>query len=244
MKTKLLIKNFFVLLIFLYFTTINILACDCKVTEICSAYSRAEKVFVGKVKKVEYSNIVKVHFSVIKTYKGKTQKTEIVGFKDGGCLSIKFIEGREYFVYQDNSNSKKLCNRTTDLSSAKKEVEYAQSLSKTRLSYSIKGFISTGGEVSQDELKNTQIFISYGKTKKRVEIDKDGFFNYVVRKRGVYKVSILFPFPTEVVIENNGKVFENYIKTVNPNLSTLIIYNLQFQPNECDFRTVGVIRSK
>ena len=53
-----------------FFSTINILACECNIPSICAAYTRAKKVFVGKLEKVvkdelNSRNTIKAHFELV-----------------------------------------------------------------------------------------------------------------------------------------------------------------------------------
>jgi hypothetical protein len=243
-------KNYllsFTILFVIFLSFANVIACECNLPQICVAYSRAKKVFIGKLVKVEENellsrNIVKVHFSVEKTYKGETQKVEIVTFKNSDCLIIKFKEGEKYFVYAENANFNTYCNRTTYLSSAKKEIEHVNSLAKNKPIFNIKGVIARGDTISDDELRKIEIFVTIRNKKNKVILNEGGMFNYTVTKKGLYKINILVPFDSRITTMNDLPVFGD-VRVITTSDSTLISYNLEFKPNECDFREIQIIKN-
>ena len=59
-----------VILAIVFFLTNNTFACECNIPSICVAYSRAKKVFVGKLEKVvkdelNSRNTIKAHFELV-----------------------------------------------------------------------------------------------------------------------------------------------------------------------------------
>lgn len=240
--------SLFIVLIIILVSFYETLACECNESDICNAYSKAEKVFIGKLEKVEkdekapvYS--IQAHFSVEKTYKGKTEKIEIVTFKLGDCEWLNFIEGEKYFVYSNKLNINTYCSKTKFLKFAKTDIEYANSLSEKYPIFTIKGFLPQIDSRNPNLLKQIKLYLKFATNRRRIKIDKDGFFSFVVRKKGKYEISISLPFKAEVYVLRSTFDVENSAKVSTLNDSTKIQYEVEFRPNECDYREIRVVKN-
>lgn len=243
-KIKFFFSFCFILLI-LTFSFKEILACQCDESDICDAYSKAEKVFIGKLKKVEKDEkaliyTIKAHFSIEKTYKGKTEQVEVVTFKLGDCVWLDFKEGEKYFVYSNKSNINTYCSKTKFLKLAKTDIIYANSLSEKNPIYTIKGFIPQMDIKNPNLLKQIKLYLKFGATQKRIKIDKDGSFNSVVRKQGKYEILISLPFKIEVFIIRHSIDDDDHLIISNSPTSPKILYTIEFKPNQCDFSEIRI----
>lgn len=239
------ITRVFTALSFVLLSFSKILACQCEPIPICEAYSKAKKVFTGKLEKVTEDKTapyytVQAHFSVNKTFKGKTDKIEIVTFELGDCQWIDFKDGEEYFVYAEDSNINTYCNRTIILSKAMPDLEYANTISESSPIFSITGQIYPYEQMSVSDLKKTKLFIKSKDSKKEVKIDENGFFNFVARKKETYKVILSLPFKADVTFMQYDDPPPNKIS--NSTLQTKVQYDLQFKPNDCDFRVISIAK--
>lgn len=239
------ITRVFTALSFVLLSFRKTLACQCEPIPICEAYSKAKKVFTGKLNKVIEDKTapyytVQAHFSVNKTFKGKTDKIEIVTFELGDCQWIDFKDGEEYFVYAEDLNINTYCNRTVILSNAKPDLEYANTISESSPIFSITGQIYPYEQLSINDLKKIKLFIKSKGGRKEVKIDKNGFFNFVARKKQTYEVNLLLPFKADISFMQDKEPPPN--KVSKSTLSTKVQYDLQFKPNDCDFRIISIAK--
>lgn len=225
-------------------------ACQCEIPSVCLAYSRAKKVFIGKLEKIvetqnDHKNLIVAYFRVEKTFKGKRTNQENVTFKISECDLIKFQVGEKYFVYVDDSGINTYCNRTGNLADAKNELDYVNNLSIKHPIFTISGYIPKTDTASDSFEKGIKLIIRHGKKKTDVLIDKNGLFSFTARKKGIYEVAIQAPFDSNVTVRNDISYFgENVIKVTNSLNKTLVKYRLEFKPNECDFKEFHFIKSQ
>ncbi len=248
MKNKYQVKtNFIVVITLLFFFNTKIFACYCEYPSVCEAYSKAKKVFVGKLEKVVKDEkasyyTIDAYFSVEKTYKGKTEDAEIIKFKLGDCSDLKLIVGEKYFVYAENSNINSYCNRTNLLSGAKLDLEFIGKISQTKPVFTIRGYISQYNQLPQKEItpkkdtKNFKITIKNGKKFYKVVVDKYGGFNFILKKEGVYHVVIQLPFLAEIEADNDSARNHESVKITSTKTKTRIEYDAVFKANECDIK--------
>ena len=223
----------------------KILACDCGAIPVCEAYSKAEKIFTGKLEKVVEDKTasiytIQAHFSVNKTFKGKTDKIEIVTFRLGDCQWIDFNNGEEYFVYAEDSNVNSYCNRTALLSNAKPDVDYAAAISESSPIFSITGQIYPFEQFSKNDREKLSLFVKSKKASNKVEIDKNGFFSFAVKANQTFEVNLLLPFEADISFVQNRE--PPPFRLSNSGSQTKLQYDLQFKPNDCDFRVISVLK--
>lgn len=224
------------ILLSINFLSVNkVLACQCGPELICQAFSRAESVFIGKVEKIEaykdeiaYPKI-KVSFSVEKSYKGKNEKIEFADFYRNDCGN-EFTVGEKYFVYK--YKSARACNRTERLSVMSRDFDFAESLSESSPVFFIKGRLN---DLSEEEIKNTRVTIEKGQAKYDSNFDKYGNFNFTATEKGRYRVKITIPFDSQMSIVQDVEPFlpEN-MKVSKADGQTVLEYEAEFKPNECD----------
>jgi hypothetical protein len=208
-------------------------ACECPQRVICQAYSRAKAVFIGTVQKIEYINYSqKITFSVEKTFKGKTGKIETANFFEGDCGN-SFKIGEKYFVYKEAQAEP--CNRTFLLSASRYDLEYAESLSENNPVFNINGILENLSEV---EAKSAKITIEKGQKTFEPDFDEYGNFSFKASENGIYRIKIVLPFRAQISL---SRFKENTILPKNAKLSltaqqTVLEYDVEFKPNECDFR--------
>lgn len=212
----------------------QVFACGCEVPTICQAYTRAGAVFTGilsKIEKDENSSIETVfaHFTVEKTFKGRTGKIEVVKFIIGSCEKT-FKIGEKYFVYKESDSSvNRVCNLTDTLDRSISDLEYASSLSETTPIFTISGRIDG---LSRDEIGKAKLIIKSQNNRRQIPLDNDGFFDFAAKEDTTYQVKILLPFEATIFIESLG---EGEKLT-----GTIVEYSLPFRPNECDYRKISV----
>ena len=241
MDYKIISKIFLVLIAFNFVSVGAVLACVCDIPAICEAYSRAGAVFIGKVEKMELDKkgsvpTMIVTFSVEKSFKGKTGKTETAKFFDGGCRD-KFIVGEKYFVYKDETES--LCNRTALLSILPYDLKYAQSLSESNPIFSIKGIL----ELPEEDVKNARVTIEKGQIKYPVDVDKYGNFSFIATEKGFYRVKIVLNFEAQISKSKVDFILPQKAKFSATPSETSLEYEAEFKPNECDFKLFYIFRA-
>lgn len=215
----------------------TVLACECNRPAICQAYSRAKSVFIGKVEKIESNkneplSPIKVTFSVEKTFKGQTEKIETAKFGYGDC-ETSFKVGEAYFVYKEEPV--RPCNRTDLLSVSGSDLEYAKNLSENNPIFSITGVF---WELSKDEAKNIQVTVEKGQTKYKPDINDYGTFEFKATDKGVYRINIVIPFEAQISLSQfkDSKILPDNSKFSSNSSQTTLEYEVEFKPNECDFK--------
>ncbi|HZS45254.1 MAG TPA: hypothetical protein VFC63_09155 [Blastocatellia bacterium] len=157
----------------------------------CSAYWKADVVFVGTVsqlKKIkpaltESSNNALVRFSVEKVHRGTESKEIEVSTVVGTDCSDEFRKGEKWLVYAHRNSARgklEIWTRTTLYANAKEDLSYIDSLSHSfpQSSITVRAF---------DYPYNTLEGI-------KIEIEGDGFkFQDVTNKEGQLTVPILKP---------------------------------------------------
>jgi hypothetical protein len=202
---------------------------------ICQAYSRAESVFIGKAEKIEpyksesLLSQITVTFLVEKTFKGKDEKIETANFIKSDC-EVNFEVGKKYFVYK--YESARMYNRTNLLSYLGSDQAYAESLSPNNPVFFIQGRFN---DLSVDEIKGTLVTIEKGQNKYDPNFDKYGNFNFTATEKGMYQVRIMLPFNAQISIIRDIEPFlPKNMKVSKAAGQTVLEYEAEFKPNECD----------
>lgn len=124
---KKLIYISFALVIFLFATAENSLACSCVVTpdplkkQIQNAFNGSEAVFSGEVVEIKDSltdpHNITVKFKAVKNWKGKSgQEVTITTAKESAACGYNFAVGKTYLVYANGGKDKLMvsnCSRTS-----------------------------------------------------------------------------------------------------------------------------------
>lgn len=217
------------------FASPYIYACQCDIPDVCQAYTRADKVFVGKLIKIEdYDGLstyaVKAFFEVSETFKGTTDKIQPVVFSIGSC-ERKFVTGLKYFVYAEPPDKLNVvCNLTQTFSESSYSYKYAKSLSDSDPVYNMNGVIDG---LSEEERKKIKITVEQNNKIFPIKLDEDSTYNFVTRNKSDINVKIEFPFSGEFETLLLEKIHEF-------SEGNKIEYSLKFRPNECDSRAIIV----
>lgn len=216
--------------------------CSCQVIPPCVNYSKSDKVFVGKLKKIDPSEKSSMYaldasFEVQKVYKGNVAKTELITIEIGSCERKSFFGeeyfsvGKTYFVYADNnlSSSIQYCDRTGLISEAKLDLEYVNSLSDKQPNFLIYGDIYG---LSEKELSNIKIQIKSDNKSYNLTPDKFGSYEFKTIEDKSFNVEILFPPKREIRLYD---VIVNYKAD-----KTTVEYPAKFIRNGCSYRTFEV----
>ena len=214
-------------------------ACQCETPVICVAYSQADLVFTGELKKIEIDTsdpyIQVVYYQVEKAYKGIPDKIETQKFVNTEC-NIDFTIGERYFVYLEKEKITDPCNRTVSMSQAEAEIAHASGLSTGKPIYMIHGFISG---LDEEDLRKTKISIRNEAEIHNVNIEVDGHFGLTAEKPGKYKVKIEIPNKIDVQVVKDGYIDTSSIPKISQTeTKTVVEYELVYKPNECDYRTL------
>ena len=237
------LKKVFTLTALMIFSlSYNVFACLCRLPFPCTAYSRAEAVFIGKLEKVERDKskdayTVNAYFSVEKTFKGKTSEVENISFLIADC-DREFKVGEKYLVYKESAENYTLCNQTGLLSWAVKDLQYINNLSETHPVFNISGYIPDSTENISQPFK---ISVTNGRYRPRVTIDKNGLFDFTVKRKGTYHIKIILPFRVKkgaLFMKNDSGQYVFPDKISAGKSSTVIEYELKFKPNDCDHREI------
>jgi hypothetical protein len=218
--------------ILIFYNTVD--ACTCETPEVCQAFARAEKVFVGelirvKTNTVENLDMITAEFRVNKGFKGKMEEIESVNFTGGGCEPMLTV-GQKYFVYKDPPTRLSLvCNQTRDLQYAKPDLAYARSIIANRPIFTIGGVIEG---LTKLELAKVRVTILEGGRKSFLKVDKTGRFALVSKRHGDFGIEILLPSESNIWLRQLGEIKEIHGKKVE--------YSTRFTPNACDFRTIQI----
>lgn len=224
----------------LLFSTAIVRACNPALLTVCQAYTRAESVFIGKLTKVEElpgngARVIEARFEVSKVFKGQPNKIEVIRFDGGDCGPQVKQVGIDYFVYKDPPTRVlyAIANYTAPVAASKDDIKYAESLSISKPIFKIYGQIQT---VEEEDLKAVVMTISRGKTETTLSLDKNGYFEFSTFEDAEYEIKVSVPFPSVFRTESMGWGNESTGKDHK--------YPLKFKPNECDYRTIQIIRDK
>lgn len=232
-----LFSNLFVLvslLLILFLQPNTIFACASDFPSPCVAYSRANAVFIGKLQKLEeVEEATLAHFEVEKVFKGKVSKLEIIKFIIGNC-GRTFRVGEKYFVYKEHSNYDSSCNRTHPLSETSSDYMYINSLSEKNPIFTT-GAVIRG--LTEDEVRNVKVTIENKQRKYEPSINENGRFRLKITNTGTYTVKIEFPFKAIVEVTSGDIGYD--IESFDSENKTTILYKVEFKANSCDEREIN-----
>jgi hypothetical protein len=223
----------------------DVLACECDSPEVCTAYSRAERVFAGRALAVkefdsEGRHFVKVEFEVEKLYKGSSIPKQEVVFERWECVPIRFAAGVEYLVYVNRNGDHSPCNRTTYLKGAKLDLSYIDGLSNDRPVFTVHGSLGGAEGVPIASIRNAEVYIKDSRGRVRVALNEKSEFDWQSRITGQYEVEIHIPLNVGVIAKDDRAYLP--VQVTNDPTSTVIRYILSFKPNECDYREISIYK--
>ena len=224
-----------VLLTALAFVVNPVLACECQTPTVCQAYSLAKFVYVGKLVSVERTDkarreIAVARFQVERTYKGNVAKMEVAEF--GTCDELTLTPGERYLVYVVSSGgTDNICNRSGTLKQSASDLEYLNSLSSSAPTFIVGGRIDG---LSAVELAKAKLIVEIDQTERVVSIDEHGFFSFVTREASEFRVKLTLPFSAEIRTNNLGRIVST--------TGNVLEYRVQIAPNECDYRTIEIVK--
>lgn len=231
------------LTVFLYLPNFA-LACNCSIPPPCVAYTRADAVFIGKLQKIVEEtnndssiNTTYAYFNVERIFKGKVEKVEVIELRQGNC-GTTFRVGEKYFVYRESPAIIRACTRTgLFLEDSPKDDEdfiYASSLSETNPIFNI------GGEIpglNEEEKKAAKVFIKNGEKTYQPLIDIYGTFDFKTAEKGTYNVKIVLPFEAHVEVTSGDVGY--IVESIRSEGETTVSYSVKFKPNSCDNREIN-----
>lgn len=100
--------------VFLASCAIAVFGCQCEIVPECVYFTNATKVFSGTVESsnvTKRSDVVRVRFKILKSYKGTTGEFETVEYLRSACRP-EFESGAEYIVFDDGVGPQSSCNPT------------------------------------------------------------------------------------------------------------------------------------
>jgi hypothetical protein len=218
-------------------------SCSCQGVPPCVSYSKSDKVFVGKLQKIDPDTTLSTYainakFEVHKVYKGDVAKTESITIELGSCEREPslggdyFSVGKTYFVYSNKniSSTRQYCDRTSLLSDAKSDLEYVNNLSDKQPIFSIFGDIYG---LNDKELKDIKIQLKSDDNKSYSLIpDQSGRYEFKTSEDKLFNVEILFP-PNRGIRLN--EVIVNYEDD-----KTIVKYPAKFIRNGCSYKDFEV----
>jgi len=211
-------------------------ACNPALATVCQRFERAEAVFVGTLTKAELRDEgsftpVYATFSVREVYKGTVGSVETVKFGTGDCDPKVDQIGKIYFVYKEPySRIVFVANYTHVLTKGDSDLEFAKRVNTKRPVFRISAFLVG---LEKADRRKTQIFITNGRTRKRVPIDGDGWFEYITSRPGNYNVTILLPKTASIGWEQL-KAFSDIVDGKS------FTYEVNYSANGCDVRQINI----
>lgn len=228
--------NLVILVVFCLLATEVAVACSCRIPSACVAFSRAERVFVGRVEYVtDGSGSVSevVYFKVIRRFKGKDLKSETVSFVQDNCVDRELVVGKEYFVYADRLGIAQMCNRTHLLDSNSEDHQFASNIDSQSPRFLIGGnLISTDTKL----LSKVKVEIIEKGHSRRLHLDRSNKFSAIATEPGRYEIRLYLPIETFVEMSAYPEFFEPEISDTSAGL--VAKYFVDFKPNECDDRLI------
>lgn len=231
----------------LFLCRVAALGCTCTVPSVCLQYSRADAVFVGRLKDVRddpsslrrlFPNKLGV-FQVERVFKGEVEKEHSVTFEADYCVDRPLVPGKRYLVYLEKSYLVRQCNRTAILDENGEDFHYVSSLSRDDPIFTIRGRVEGLGV---GEWNNTKIVVITKNVRHELRINKDGEFEHVVKKPGIYEIIISLPMIVEKV-ETTSAGLGYDVQTTQSKNRTIIRYETEFATNACDDRLIQFSRS-
>jgi hypothetical protein len=222
----------------------GVFACQCAIPSICLAYSRANKVFAGKILstvvdendgKVLKDHILK--FKVLQNLKGEVGTIETIKIMQDSCVERSIEVGDELLVFADSAGVVGLCNRTSKLDTKGSDFIYALNSLNVPSNFSISGSILG---LTADELKDVTVNITSKSVDAYPRLDEQGLFKFDTTNRDSYTVRILIPF--NAYIETESSPFGYEVEADRIHGRTVAKYKVQFRANSCDEREIKVAR--
>lgn len=192
----------------------SISACQCYDYELpyCEQVSRADTVFIGTVRSIQYNETGGLDESLIKfgveeVFKGNTESTVDVGYIFGSsCSWAKFEPGERWVVFGYRNRSGSLyipfCTGSHKYNSTGENIDFLNDLKQGKTTESIAGKLTVGGE---EGVRDIPVTITNGKTNITGRSDADGLWDVSVPGPGNYKVSFSMPF--SAALFNRGLEF-------------------------------------
>lgn len=172
-------------------------ACRCAFEPVCSRYSRAVKVFTGRVtainiEEMERGDTRTVTFQVIERFKGNVKDFASVEFPVSDCAP-KFVIGKEYLLYDyyRQRADDNICNGTLPIDFASPGLEYARQARSGPPRYGL--YVTVNG-ISGKEASTGIATVNTGNEIITLKPDDYGEFMFSTLKTGKFVFSMSFPF--------------------------------------------------
>jgi hypothetical protein len=195
------IKITFILMMLVFFSRQNVLACSCyPPPPPCYAYSESEVVFVGTVKevKVDYGSFPpkKIRIAINKNYKGINSNEVLAEIGNSSCDFEGYRENAKFLFYGGLYESQtkfgtSSCSRSQYFDENSTDFEFLNALNKTSPNYWIWGTFTKGYRGSQ--VKGIKAEVIDGKITRSGISDNTGTLKFTVAKEGKYKVRVYLP---------------------------------------------------
>lgn len=229
--------------VFVVFLPAEILACHCGERPICVDYSAAKSVFLGKLLKSRKS-VVDDHrvnvatFSVGRIFKGVPEKVQDVPFVDGECDPTMKV-GEVYLVFQDKREIPLPCNRSGIAAQIPFIMNYVESVDPRDPKFVVTGSFEG---LPEDELAQIEVTVSFDGGKVTKNVDRNGNYRIDVKNAGKLRVEARFPFPIDMYNMPDFIELLNMSAVFPGSTPRLLNYEVEFKPNECNFRQFGIKR--
>lgn len=217
-------------------SSLAVLACNPALATVCQRFERADAVFVGTLTKTErkdegHFTTLYATFTVHETYKGTVGPVETIKFGTGDCDPTIDKIGEKYFVYKEPlKRPSPVANYTHVLNKSDGDLEFAKHIDVKEPVFRIGGFLSG---LPKADLPKTRIVVNDGRKNKNISIDRDGWFEYLTRRSGTYRVTILLPITANIGWEELNS-FSDIVE------GTSFKYETTFRPNGCDVRQINI----
>ena len=211
-------------------------ACNPALATVCQRYERAEAVFIGTLTKTErkdegHFTTLYATFTVHETYKGTVGPVEIIKFGTGDCDPTIDKVGDKYFVYKEPlRRPSSVANYTHVLGKSDGDLAFAKQVNPKKPVFGISGVLSG---LAKANLPKTRVVINDGRKNKNIGINRDGWFEYVTRRPGTYKITVHLPIRANIGWEELN-TFSDIVE------GTSFTYETTFRPNGCDARQINI----
>ena len=192
------IKITFFLMVLVFFSRQNVLACICyPPPPPCYAFAESEVVFVGTVKEVKGDDNSfqpkKIRIAVDKNYKGIKVNEVFAETGNTSCDFEGYRENAKFLFYGSLFESQtnfvtSFCSRSQYFDENSPDLEFLNALSNTTPNYWIWGTFTKGYRGTQ--VSGIKAEVIDGKTIRSGISDKTGNLKFTVSKEGKYRVRV------------------------------------------------------
>lgn len=247
----------FTLLLFTFFFLLShqsISACVCNDYGVptCKEFSNADVMFVGTISKItslaseknanklldsDYSlsngqGYIGVEFNIEKSFKGTKEKTIKAYTYIGTSCELEVKKGQRWRISADKDETRSLltfskCRGNYHIKEPSYDTSDLEAFSKGEFNTPILGRI--GKDVFYG-IENANVSLTGNGLNLATVTDKYGWFKFPVTQPGKYKIKIIIPYTSALLIFKKKEITENITEN-----ETIYEYEAEVKPNSCDY---------